>query len=156
MNRITGKSPGRADRKQAPKYVPVTVAPVPATWEETECHVRAFIASFIKLERRSRWAHCVLASREKASGHLHRFGHDHEGGRCAELEGADGFPLALEDRYGSERGLYFDGVLPPCRMTAAEAATKTTEEGSDALLSFVAGSRALFFHHEGRVWRCES
>jgi hypothetical protein len=147
-----------AKRKTSGKsiqYVLVHAAPVPATREEQDTHLRAFIRQFITPAAQNRWAHCLLESSEKAAGHLHRFERDLDPRYCREMKGPDAFPLSLEAVYGSERGVYFDGKRPPCQMTAAEAATMATEESRDALLSLSPGRRVLFFHHEGTAWKCE-
>jgi hypothetical protein len=137
------------------KYAPVAVAPVPVTLEEQTQHLRGFIGRFIAPDRQARWTHCLLDSPGKASGHLHRFGSDLEARHCTELRGSDNFPQALATTFGSERGVYFDGTAAPCKMTAAEAATLATEHFRDVLISFVPGKKALFFDHDGSVWRCE-
>jgi hypothetical protein len=137
------------------KYSPVETAPVPATLEEQMMHLHGFIAQFIEPGRRDRWTHCLLDSPEKASGHLHRFSADQEACCCTELKGAESFPKSLEATFGMERGLYFDGLTIPCKMTAAEAATMAAENFRDVLLSLVPGKRVLFFDHGGAVWRCE-
>jgi hypothetical protein len=146
----------KTQSKRAPlKYAPVPVVAGSADRAESESHLRAFIAAFVRPHARSRWIHCLLEEPEKARGHLYRFALDQESCYCTELKGADGFPAALASVYGSERGLYVDGRTPPCTMTAAEAATMATENGCDAVISFVPGRRALFFDHEGTAWRCE-
>jgi hypothetical protein len=137
------------------QYVPVQAAPVPATREEQDNHLRAFIRQFIVPVAQSRRAHCLLESPEKAAGHLHRFERDLDPRYCREMKGPDAFPLSLEAVYGTERGVYFDGERLPCQITAAEAATIATEQGGDALLSLIPGRRVLFFHHGGTAWKCE-
>lgn len=137
------------------KYQPVPVAPVPATRDEQERHLRAFIREFIRPTAQSRRTHCLLDSPEKAAEHMHRFEHDQEPRSCNPMKGAEAFPCSLEQAYGNERGLYFDGERPPCRMTAAEAATMATEQSRDALLSLTPGKRVLFFHPDGIAWKCE-
>ena len=137
------------------RYVPVPVVPVPASREEQEAHLRAFIRQFIGAASQARWTHCLLENPERAAGHLHRFDRDQNPRCCHEIEGAGSFPLSLEAVYGSERGVYFDGEHPPCKMTAAEAASIATEGSRDALLSLLPGRRVLFFHHGGTVWKCE-
>jgi hypothetical protein len=137
------------------KYSPVEVAPLPATLEEQTHHLRGFIERFVASGRRARWTHCLLDSPDKACEHLHRFGTDQEARHCTELSGADCFPRSLEAALGQERGIYFDGITAPCKVTAAEAATMATEHFRDALLSYVPGRRVLFFDHEGAVWLCE-
>src|SRR5438876_5964192 len=137
------------------QYVPVQVAPVAATPQEQETHLRAFIRQFIRPVAQSRWTHCLLESPEKAAGHLHRFDTDQDPRYCCEMKGPDTFPLSLEAVYGPERGIYFDGECPPCQMTVAEAATMATEQYRDALLSLTPGKRAVFFHHAGITWKCE-
>lgn len=143
------------DGKAPTQYTPVDIVSVPAPKEECERHLRDFITRFIRRDRQSRWTHCLLENPAKAAGHLHRFAADNEVCYCIELQGAGSFPESLGKVYGSERGLYFDGVEPACKVTAAEAATKATEQFRDALLSFGPGKQALFFHHEGSAWRCE-
>jgi hypothetical protein len=137
------------------KYSPVEVAPLSATPEEQTQHLRDFIEQFIVYGRQARWTHCLLDSPEKAAEHLHRFGTDQEARHCAVLKGANSFPQALAITFGLERGLYFDGIAAPCKMTAAEAATMAAEHFRDALLSFVPGKKVLFFDHDGSVWLCE-
>lgn len=117
--------------------------------------MRAFIRHFIHPSFQSRWMHCLQESPGKAAAHLHRFDKDHDPHYCCEMNGPDTFPRSLQAAYGSERGIYFDGGSPPCRMTAAEAATTAAEQCRDALLSLTQGKRALFFHHSGTTWRCE-
>jgi hypothetical protein len=146
----------RPKTNRAPiKYSPVGTAPVPATLEEQIMHLQGFIAQFIEPRRRARWTYCLLDSPEKASGHLHRFGADQEARCCTELKGAERFPQSLEATFGLERGLYFDGITAPCKMTAAEAATMAAENFRDVLVSFVPGEKVLFFDHDRAVWRCE-
>jgi hypothetical protein len=137
------------------KYSPVGAAPVPATPEEQMIHLQGFIAQFIEPGRRARWTHCLIDRPEKASSHLHRFGADQAARCCTELKGAESFPQFLEATFGLERGLYFDGITAPCKMTAAEAATMAAENFRDVLVSFVPGKKVLFFDHDRAVWRCE-
>jgi hypothetical protein len=143
------------DGKTPIKYSPVDVTPVSTSNEECERHLRAFIAQFIHIDRQRRWTHCLLESPTKAAQHLHRFATDRDARCCTELPGADSFPQSLGNVYGAKRGLYFDGIAPACKMTAAEAATMATEHFRDALVSFVPGKRVLFFHHDGTAWRCD-
>ncbi len=60
-----------------------------------------------------------------------------------------------EATYGRATGVYFELGTPPCKMTAAEADAKFSWEDESALLSFQAGKKALFFCHDGGVWKCE-
>src|SRR5260370_29339939 len=98
------------------QYAPVQAAPVSTTREEQDTHLRAFIRRFIVPAAQSRWAHCLLASPEKAMGHLHRFDRDQNPCCCCEMKGPDSFPLSLGAVCGSERGGYFAGKRAPCQM----------------------------------------
>jgi hypothetical protein len=137
------------------KYAPVRVTPLPATGEERDSHLRGFIDRFIAPHARVRWTHCLLERPEKAREKMHRFEWDHDPRCCVELKGAASFPEFLIAQFGPAVGLYFDGDGDPCKLTAAEAATRAAEECSDALWSLSPGKQALFFHHSGHAWQCE-
>lgn len=142
------------ETKAPMKFEAVPVRPVPAAPEEVEQHLRAFVAAFICRDRRDRWLHALVEKPGKATDLLHRFAFDCDDRYFLRLHGAEAFPQALTALYGQERGVYFGGMEPPCRMTAAEAAT-VASAGTDLLLSFEPGRRALFFDHDGSAWRCD-
>ena len=151
------------------KYEPVPVTPIPCSLEELEVHFRGFIKGFIAEQAQERWIDYLIAkrslwfapegrpknikSKHKAYSLLNNpfFEEDY----VTPIEGADAFPRSLAHVYGDALGVYFDLQTAPCKMTAAEAATKATEGFVDAILSFVPGKSALAFHHEGGVWKCK-
>jgi len=151
------------------KYEPVPVTPTPCSLEELEIHLRGFIRNFIAEEAQERWLDYLIAKRplwfalemppknikvlHKAYGLLNNISFQED--YVTPIEGADTFPLSLAPVYGGALGVYFDLHTAPCKMTAAQAATKATEGYADAIFSLVAGRSALAFHHEGGLWRCK-
>lgn len=151
------------------KYEPVPIVPILCTLEELETHLRGFIKGFIAEEAQERWLEYLVEQRplwfalearprnmkvlRKVDMMLNNFYFQEQYVRM--IQGADTFPLSLAGVYGTALGVYFDPHTAPCKMTAAEAATKTTGSCIDAILSFVPGKKAISFHHEGGVWICE-
>ena len=135
--------------------MPVDVKALSCPPEEAAKHLRAFAESFIAKNHIDRWIHILLEKPEKAEDYLHKFEHQLNEKYCKELGGAESFPASLSESYKSKRGVYFDGSEPPSLMTAAEAASISTEKFADAVISIVPGKLALFFHHDGWTWICE-
>lgn len=158
-----------AGNSTAEKFEFVTVEPVPCPAEEVEAHVRDFIEQFIAKDIQPRWLELLvekphgkagqpivgskhLKHRRSAEKLLDRFAFHAMHQYCTMLEGTQAWPLSLRRLFGNVRGVYFDLTSEPCKMTAAEAATKAFEQ--NAILSFDAGQKALLFDHEGAVWWC--
>ena len=153
----------------AEKFEFVIVEPVPCPAEEAETHIQAFIEQFVAKDIQPRWLELLvekpfskagqtitgseqLKHRRSAEKLLDRFAFHGNHQHCELLKGTQAWPLSLRRLLGDVRGVYFDLTSEPCKMTAAEAATKAFE--SYAILSFDAGRKALLFDHEGVVWWC--
>ena len=137
------------------KFEPVDLNPQPCPDAIRDTHLRAFVTSFILKPHRERCLHVLLDSPKKAVRELQKLDRWLDPEFATELEGSAGFPSELDKRLGAKRGVYFDGSDPSLLLTPAEAATLTTRDVSDAILSIVPGRCALAFHHEGYVYFCE-
>ena len=137
------------------KFKPVEVNPEPCSDVDRDLHLRAFVNSFVVRPRRDRCLHIFVECPEKAAREFHQIDSWLDRRWARELKGAASFPRALQQAFESVRGVYFDGSSPSVLLTAAQAATVATQDSSDAILSLVAGGRALVFHHEGAVYLCE-
>lgn len=168
MSRTTNASQTHA---KPLKYKPVPVTPIPCPLEELEAHLRGFIEGFIAEGAQGRWLEFLVEKRSswfplearrknmkvyrKMDALLSMFGVDVQEEYVHMIQEPATFPLSLARVYGTTLGVYFDPHTPPCKMTAAEAATKATEDFTNAILSFAPGKKALSFHHEGGAWSCE-
>ena len=135
-------------------FKPVEVNPEPCSDVDRDLHLGAFVSSFIVGPRRDRCLHIFVECPDKAAREFHQIDRWLDRRWARELKGA-GFPRALQKAFESVRGVYFDGSSTSVLLTAAQAATVATQDSSDAILSLVAGRRALVFHHEGAVYLCE-
>ena len=136
---------------------------------ELDDHLRAFISTFVLPQAQPRWQEFLISKRanwsdiprsprnaeivRKAAAVLRTFPNYQR--HCVLVGGSD----RSEDHYGAtfrtSSGVYFELGTPPCRITALEAETRFSTEGSSALLSFEPGKKALFFCHDGGIWKCE-
>src|SRR5687767_2134551 len=92
------------------KYKPVAVNPQPCPAEEAEKHLRGFAESFIDKRYSERWIHLLIEKPEKANKELFKFEHQLNEIHCKAIgRGANTFPSALAEVYGSRSGVYFDG-----------------------------------------------
>lgn len=136
------------------KFYFIEVNPQPCTSEEVKQQLRAFAESFIDKHYVDRWIHITLEKPKKARAEIHKFERHLCPKYCKMLNNADAFPVPLAEVYGAKLGIYFDGTEPPCKITAPEAASLSTERNIDALFSIIPGKLALFFHHDGWSWKC--
>lgn len=131
------------------------VYPNPLTPQEGEEHIRAFVEAFIAKDFQDRWRHIMLEKPEKAKQGLRKFDRHLDARYCTLLPLSDSLPASLAKTFGAKLGVYFDGIEPPCKITAAIASSITNERSIDAIWSMVPGKLVLFFFHEGWSWKCE-
>jgi hypothetical protein len=136
--------------------------------EEAESHLRAFISAFVLpqvqprwleflIDRRSEWDAMPCSPRSikirgKARDVLRMFAADER--YCVRVPNAKRTAAYYETTFGKAPGVYFTLGTPPCKLTAIEADVKFSSDDESALLSFQAGKKALFFCHDGGVWKC--
>jgi hypothetical protein len=116
-------------------------------------HLLGFADAFLKPEARERWRHLLCERPDKAREELHRFDLLHAPAACTEVERHEAAALLLR-RYGATRGVFFDGSGPALFLDASSVLDRMSPYPIDALLSFVAGREAVFFHHDRAVWLC--
>ena len=147
----------------------VADASLSSSLAEVESHLRAFIAAFILPRAQPRWVEFLIDRRDewdttprgpksrkvrsKATDVLRGFAADVR--YCVPVPNARRTAACYEATFGKAHGVYFELGSPPCRLTAVAADEKFSWEDKSALLSFEAGKKALFFCHDGGVWKCE-
>ncbi|MBL8122611.1 MAG: hypothetical protein JNJ39_00765 [Blastocatellia bacterium] len=119
--------------------------------EELKHHLSEFGKAFIDRSHRDRWFHVTQEKPEKASDELGRLLWGVNEKYRRPMDGSSAFPNSLERRFGKKRGVYFDGIDDPCKVSAVEASTLAAERGNDALFSIDPGKLAIFFFHHGDV-----
>ena len=138
-------------QKEPEKFYFVEVHAQPCTPDELQLHLAEFGKAFIDRNHVDRWLHVTQEKPEKASDELGKLMWRVNEKYRQRLDGSSGFPNSLERRFGSKRGVYFDGIDEPCKVTAVEASTLAAERSYDALFSITPGKSAIFFFHHGDV-----
>lgn len=127
----------------------------PCSREELELHLRAFGNEFIEKQKLGRWNHVLFENPEKAKNELNKLGNYLIRNFHRTLNGSDSFPISLKERFGNREGVFFDGIEPPIKITAPEAASLKEVRDVGALFSIIPGKLALFFFHDGDTLLCE-
>lgn len=138
-------------RNEPEKFYYVEVHPVICSPDELDFHLAEFGKAFMDRNHIHRWIHITQEKPEKASDELGKllWGIDTKFQHV--VSGSSAFPDSLERRFGVTRGVYFDGMEEPCKVTAMEASTLAAERSYDALFSIIPGESAIFFFHHGDV-----
>ena len=139
------------------------------TLNEVEDHLRAFVATFVLTHAQHRWLEFLIDKREvwnasrrtphsistlhKAEAVLRTFPDFQR--NCARASKSDRSEVYLHAPFNAAPGVYFALNTPPCKMTALQADLRFSWEDESALLSFEPGKTALFYCHDGSVWKCE-
>ncbi len=138
-------------QKEPEKFYFVEVHSHPCSPHELQLHLTEFGKAFIDRNHIDRWVHVTRERPEKASSELGKLLWGVDEKYQQRLGGSSAFPDSLERRFGGQRGVYFDGIDEPCKVTAVEASTLAAERSNDALFSLTAGKLAIFFFHHGDV-----
>jgi hypothetical protein len=146
---------------------------IPCPLEEVERHLRAFITAFVLPDAQARWLAFLIEKRpewdvplpkthpssrtikitRKADEVMGQFAVDRR--YCAKLPNAQRTAAYFDSTVGKAPGVYFAVGEPPCKMSAVDADRQFAWDNSNALLSFQAGRKALFFRHDDGIWLCE-
>jgi len=142
---------------------------LPCSHEDQERHLRAFIKAFVEpsvqprwleflIDRRSEWKGTPRSASEvkklwKADKVMRMFAAQRQ--YCVRIPNPERTEACYSAMFGKSVGVYFGMHSPPFRITAWDADRRFSWEVESAILSFKAGKLALFFCHDGGVWRCE-
>ena len=137
--------------------------------DEVENHLRAFIAAFVLPRAQARWRECLIDNRaewdttppsprsikmmRKAQDVMRKFAANTR--YCKRIPNPQRKAAYYKSTFGEAPGAYFAVGESPCILTAEQADTKFSVEDESALLSFKEGKKALYFCHDGGVWKCE-
>ncbi len=108
-------------------------------------HLKAFVHSFVIKVRRARWEELLCKRPKKIFEMSHKLEDVLEKRFCSLTSQVNQYKTKTV-------GLYYDFSESPLLVTGEDALLLGTDR--DAIFSLVAGKKALFFFHEGRVWAC--
>ena len=142
--------------------------PIACSLEEVENHLRSFISNFIIPQAQPRWLEFLIDKRFEWEGTPRtprriKFYHKAdevmrhcavEPQFCVKIPNSQCTPYNFDSTFGKVLGVYFALDMPPCRMNASDALARFMLEDRCALLSFLPGKKALFFCHDGGIWKC--
>jgi hypothetical protein len=110
-----------------------------------------FIQHCIARNRQPRWRHMLIEAPEKGGAELHKFERDVNAAACSAMARWP-FETSRTPEELEKRGAYYDGEGPFALMMQ-HAIARLTPLQHDALFVAFDCSFAVFFHHEGQVWR---
>jgi len=134
-------------QKQGP-FHPLRIEAVPCNMDIAQEHLAAFTQSFVRYDRRERAKHILFhLSLKRPHRHLCEISN-----MLDERYTTPPQPLPIQANLPTH-GVYFAGGNEAWQMSLSDAET-AQYLGQDAIWSAIAGSYAVFLHHENMQWIC--